>query len=102
MSETEPFSFITDSYEKLMLDTAYQAITSLELWEYMSQPNEGYMLSSDKELGLIMNEIVKLGYDGHSGGSFGCTMRDMQYIATHGLLKYKEARQRQRHPTLSS
>ena len=27
------FDFITDSYEKLMLKTAYDSITSLELYE---------------------------------------------------------------------
>ena len=86
MSST--FDFITDSREKVMLETAYQAITSLELWDYMKNPTNSYMVSSDKEVYLIMNEIQKLGYDGHSGGSFGCTMRDMQYIAQHGLSKY--------------
>lgn len=90
MSST--FNFITDSHEKVMLETAYQAITSLELWDYMKKPTNGYMLSSDKELELIMNEIQKLGYTGHSGGSFGCTMRDMQYIAQHGLPQYIELR----------
>ena len=73
-----------------MLETAYQAITSLELWDYMKKPNRAYMLSSDKELELIMNEIVRLGYDGHSGASFGCTMRQMQYIAQHGLSQFAE------------
>ena len=92
MSST--FNFITDSHEKVMIDTAYHAITSLELWDYMKQPNNGYMLSSDKELELIMNEIQKLGYDGHSGGSFGCTMREMQYIAQHGLSEYITLRTR--------
>ena len=90
MSST--FNFITDSHEKVMLETAYQAITSLELWDYMKKPTDGYMVSSDKELYLIMNEIQKLGYDGHSGGSFGCTMRDMQYIAQHGLSEYTKLR----------
>ena len=87
---SSPFEYITDSYQRLMLETAYQAITSLELWDYMKKPNRAYMLSSDKELELIMNEIVRLGYDGHSGASFGCTMRQMQYIAQHGLSQFAE------------
>ena len=86
------FYFITDTHEKIMLETAYNAITSLELWDYMKTPINSYMLSSDTELHLIMNEIQKLGYDGHSGGSFGCTMREMQYIAQHGLPQYIELR----------
>ena len=88
MSNT--FAYITNDYDRLMLETAYQSITSLELWDYMKKPNTAYMLSSDKELELIMNEIVRLGYDGHSGASFGCTMRRMQYIAQHGLSQFAE------------
>ena len=88
------FDFITNSYEKLMLETAYDAITSLELWDYIKTPSKSFMLCLDTELELIMNEVVKLGYDGHSGGSFGCTMRDMQYIAQHGLSEYITLRTR--------
>ena len=86
------FYFITDSHENVMLETAYNAITSLELWDYMKKSTNSYMLCSDKELELIISEIQKLGYDGHSGSSFGCTMRDMQYIAQHGLPQYIELR----------
>lgn len=89
------FNFIENPHEKVMLETAYNAITSLELWDYMKRPTYGgYMMSSDKEVDLIMREIQKLGYDGHSGGSFGCTMRDMQYIAQHGLSEYTTLRTR--------
>jgi hypothetical protein len=34
--------------------------------------------------------MVELGYDGHSGCSFGYTMRIMQYIAKYGEEKYKK------------
>ena len=67
---SSPFDFITDSYEKQMLETAYDAITSLELWNYMKTPTKSYMLCLDTELDLIMNEVVKLGYNCHSGFSF--------------------------------
>ena len=86
---SSPFYFITDSHEKVMLETAYNAVTSLELWDYMKNPTKSYMCSSDKELDLIINKIVELGYSGHSGGSFGYTMREMQYIAQHDLSQYK-------------
>ena len=92
MESSSPFDFITNSYEKIMLDTAYQAITSLELWDYMKKPTDSYMLNSDNELHRIMDEIVKLGYDGHSGGSFGYTMRAMQFIAKYGLDEYQQSK----------
>jgi hypothetical protein len=36
--------------------------------------------------------MVELGYNGHSGSSFGYTMRAMQYIAQNGEEKYKGMR----------
>jgi hypothetical protein len=33
--------------------------------------------------------MEELGYGGHSGASFGCTMRNMQYLAEHGEEKFK-------------
>ena len=89
------FDFITNSYEKRMLETAYDAITSLELWNYMKTPNKGFMLCLDIELELIMNEIVKLGYNGHSGFSFAWTLRQMQYIAQYSLSQYIEIKMKQ-------
>ena len=86
------FDFITNSYEKLMLETAYEAITSLELWNYMKTPTKSFMLCLDPELELIMNEVVKLGYDGHSSASFTWTLREMQYIAQHSLSQYIQVR----------
>jgi hypothetical protein len=89
------FDFITDSYEKLMLKTAYDSITSLELWNYMKTTNKSFMLCLDMELNLIMNENEKLGYAGHSGFSFAWTMREMQYIAQHSLSQYIELRMKE-------
>ena len=34
--------------------------------------------------------MADLGYDGHSGSSFGITMRNMQFIALHGLEEHKK------------
>ena len=31
-----------------------------------------------------------LGYDGHSGSSFGITMRNMRFIALNGLEEHKK------------
>ena len=47
------------------------------------------MFNNDITLNTIHNKMIELGYDGHSGGSFGWTMRQMQYIANHGEEKYK-------------
>ena len=34
--------------------------------------------------------MVDLGYDGHYGSSFGLTMRNMRFIALHGLEEHKK------------
>jgi hypothetical protein len=48
------------------------------------------MFSNDPRVNIIYNKIEELGYTGHSGASFGFTMRTMQYIATHGERKFRE------------
>jgi hypothetical protein len=69
-----------------MYETAFNAITQLELWTYMKNfCGESFMFSKDTEVDHIYNKIVELGYAGHSGCSFGCTMRTMEFIAKHGL-----------------
>jgi hypothetical protein len=56
----------------------------------MKKDTESYMFSDDKEVHRISDKISQLGYDGHSGSSFGCTMRAMQYIAKNGYDKFRE------------
>jgi hypothetical protein len=48
------------------------------------------MFSNDPRVKIIYDKIEELGYTGHSGSSFGCTMRTMQYIATYGEKKFRE------------
>ena len=85
------FEFI-DSSSRIMYTTAHFAISKLELWDYMkTDPGEGgYMFSDDNQLRTISDKISQLGYNGHSGCSFGCTMRAMQYIAKNGYNKFRE------------
>jgi hypothetical protein len=42
------------------------------------------MFSDSPAVSTIMNKMRQLGYDGHSGGSFGWTMRQMEFIAKNG------------------
>jgi hypothetical protein len=71
-----------------MLVNAWNAITQLELWNYMKKDTYSFMLSNDKEIWIITKKMEDLGYDGHSGSSFGWTMRQIQYIAKNGEEKY--------------
>ena len=83
------FIYVKDDNKKEMLQNAWTAITQLDLWDYMKRDTDSYMMSSDKEINIITEKMAELGYDGHSGASFGWTMREMQFIAQNGLEAYK-------------
>ena len=78
------FLYVDDANDKEMLQNAWTAITQLDLWDYMKRDTYSYMMSSDPEINIITKKMEELGYDGHSGSSFGWTMRQMQHIAQHG------------------
>jgi hypothetical protein len=82
------FLYIKDEWNREMLVNAWNAITQTNMWDYMKKEIYSYSWSDDKEVDLIYKKIEELGYDGHSGCSFGWTMRQMQYIAQHGEENY--------------
>ena len=88
VSETQfvkgEFKYIKDTHERRMLVTAYKAIQMTESWEFIKKDIESFTFSNDKIVDLISDKIVELGYYGHSGYSFGWTLRCMQYIARNG------------------
>ena len=72
-------------YDRDVYANAWQAITVTETWEFVKNYDVGsFMLSTDQRVHMIASKMVELGYDGHSGSSFGCIMRVMQYIAKYG------------------
>jgi len=78
------FIYVIDIFDREMLQNAWTAINQLDLWEYMKRDTDSYMMSSDPEINIITKKMEELGYNGHSGCSFGWTMRQMQHIAQHG------------------
>ena len=80
------FLYIKEESTREMLHNGYQAITILELWNYMKKNTDSYMYSynNDPNISIISNKMNELGYYGHSGFSFGWTMRQLQQIAIHG------------------
>jgi len=84
------FDFIPET-QRIMYTTAFDAITQLELWSFIRDfQGESFMFSSAPEIMRIYKKIEELGYGGHSGGSFGCVMRAMEYIGKNGLDKFQE------------
>lgn len=58
------------------------------MWTYLhnNPPSKttGYMFSDNATFTAIMNNMQV----GHSGSSYACTMRNLQYIANNGLDSY--------------
>ena len=75
---------------QLMLQNAYEAITLTNTWEFVRKDIESFMLSKSPEIKIITKKMIELGYCGHSGFSFGWTMRQMQFIAKNGEQEYKK------------
>lgn len=87
------FSFIYDDATRIYLKDAWQAIEKTNTWEDLKRndvPGEGgFMFSSHpviKKISSAMDDSL-----GHSGATFGWTMRQMEYIAKDGWEKWVEA-----------
>jgi len=89
-----------DLFEKFdadMLQDADNAITECGLWnwltEYTPEDGKGFMFSSHPNLDRINNAMK---YSGHSGSSYGWTMRQMEYIAKHGWELFQFTKQNEK------
>jgi len=72
-----------DAHSQEMLADAYKTITKLELWTTMKEdPGDGGFMFSNHE--FIRTISANLEFGGHSGSSFGWTMRIMQRLAMEG------------------
>jgi hypothetical protein len=72
-----------------MVQDGINAVMRAEMWEYMAKPTtpgkDGFMFCTDPEMDVINKKIQ---YGGHSGSSFGWTMRQVEYIAKNGFDAY--------------
>jgi hypothetical protein len=80
------FKYIKNISDRKMFTTAYKAITITETWEYIKNMTDVFGPDSNR----IYNKIEELGYLGHSGCSYMCTLREMQFIARHGEKEFKD------------
>lgn len=80
------FLYIKSISDREMFYTAYKAITITETWNTIKNMKSIY----NQEYDIIYKKIEELGYCGHSGCSFMCTLREMQFIAIYGEKKFKD------------
>ena len=90
----QSFDFIRDEHTRRMVSNGYQAVEQLELWSWLKsfepEDNEGFMFSSNGNISRIVEKMESLpDPPGHSGSSFAITMRQLEFIAKHGMDKYK-------------
>ena len=81
--------YILNINDKLMMTNAWQAITQTNNWDFVAEDIDSFMFSEDPRITQISIKMKELGY-GHSGCSFGCTMRNMQYLAQKGEDKFNQ------------
>jgi hypothetical protein len=84
------FEYIKDKHTKEMLVNAWQAITLTENWKFVAKDIDSFQMSNAPEIWIISNKMEELGYQCHSGFSFGWTMRQMQFISKKGEEEYKQ------------
>jgi len=84
-----------DEYSREYLISAHKIITRCELWNWLRnfnpEPNRGFMFTQGvPELERLNEELFKDPVSsGHSGASYGITMRNMEYIAKNGYDVFK-------------
>ena len=88
------FDFVRDKSTKEFLKSAHKAITLCKLWDWMRiyqpPPNKGFMWSKTPELDRLNQQMWKDPInENHSGYSYACIMRNMEYIAKNGYKKFK-------------
>ena len=89
------FEFASE-WSRPYFKSAHRAISQCELWNWLRnfEPEEdkGFMFARGvpelERLGEKMAEDPVNG--GHSGSSYACTMRNMEFIAKNGYAKFKD------------
>lgn len=86
------FSYVNNIHERRMLSTCWNAVNMLEAWKFLRDfpKTDSFMLSNQPLVSKIYKKIEELGYTGHSGCSFGFTLRNIQSLARHGEDEFKK------------
>ena len=86
-----------DNWSRPYFKSAHQAISRCELWNFLRNfepdSDRGFMFTRDvPELDRLNEEMYKDPINGgHSDASYGCTMRNMEFIEKHGYQAFKES-----------
>ena len=81
------FTFMKNKMWGKTCADGYRAVDKLELWKWLAtyDPETGFMFCAHPNMDLITNELDS---NPHSGASWGCMIRTLQYIAVNGWPAY--------------
>ena len=83
------FSFIRDEIDKRLLTNIYRAVERERLWDFLKAgPSGGAFMFSEEGNERLSGVSKAVEDDGHSGASFACSLREIQFIARHGWDAY--------------
>jgi hypothetical protein len=85
------FDFEKSPMYRMCLQDAYDAVTALNLWEYLKHTEfESFTYYNGPNIELH-DQLLKLAdkHNVHSGASYGITMRNMEGIAKKGFEAWK-------------
>jgi hypothetical protein len=82
--------YIKDNLDREMFTNAWNAITLTKNWDFVGQQTDSFTSCVDPKIYEITDKMEELGYKGHSGRSFGLTMRSMQYLLHYGEQEFKK------------
>lgn len=82
-------------WERGVIESGFKAVQSVEgAWEYLKTydppADQGFMFSVPPPKMEEINVAIDREYGGHSGGSYGHTMRILQFIAQKGWDAYAQ------------
>ena len=87
------FSFITCPSTLRCLISGYNTMNRIEKWQelrnFVVDESRGFMFERNADISYIMNEVDN-DYQGHSGSSMVCTMRNLHCISKYGIDQFKE------------
>jgi hypothetical protein len=80
-------------WDREMIQSGFEAVQSVEGgWEFLKTydppADQGFMFSAPPPKQQEIDEEISKRYGGHSGASYGCTMRVLQSIAKYGWAHY--------------
>jgi hypothetical protein len=80
-------------WDREMIQSGFEAVSSVEggwdfLRSYQPPSDKGFMFSPPTGKRVEIEEAISIRYPGHSGASYGSTMRVLEFIAKNGWNMY--------------